>query len=61
MLGHVGPLEVPQRPSIWPKRRLRRSQEALKEVFKIAKIRQEAFGGLRRLLGSIFGGFLIGF
>ena len=55
------PLEAPKRPSRRPKRPLRRSQEALQEVLKIAKIRQEASGGSKRPPGSIFGGFLIHF
>ena len=49
MLGHVGPLEAPKRPSRRPKRLSRRSQVALQEVLKIAKIRQEASGGLWRV------------
>jgi hypothetical protein len=61
MLGHVGPFDALKRPLRCPKRPSRRSQAALKEVLKIAKIRQEASGGFRRLPGSIFGGFLIGF
>ena len=61
MLGHVGPLEAPKRPSRRPKRLSRRSQVALQEVLKIAKIRQEAPGGPKRPPGSIFGRFLIDF
>ena len=61
MLGHDGPLEALKRPLRRPKRPSSCFQEAFKEIFKIAKIRQEAPGGPKRPPGSIFGCFLIDF
>ena len=61
MLGHDGPLEALKRPLRRPKRPSSCFQEAFKEIFKIAKIRQEAPGGPKRPPGSIFGCFLIYF
>ena len=61
MLGHDGPLEALKRPSRRPKRLSGRFQEALKEVLKIAEIRQEAPGGRKEGPGAPQDRFLVVF